>query len=203
MFSQTQQREKTQKKILNFFLDPNQFAETIADCILDKKCHIFFRHIGKTGGTTIQYRMRAIEPHHHKSCCGERMMNTFESKNVSFCQANFSSYQINAHYFETVISECMQMNPDDERAIALMSFREPIQRCLSNIHQLCNKHPKKRTTEFLEACDRCSYDSDTDFWDKHIQKENKSYEGMYKTTKLDINNVQMMTIETSDIDVFF
>jgi hypothetical protein len=51
------------------------------------------------------------------------------------------------------------------RAVILTTIREPFSRVVSGIHQLCNKNPQLRSNQTLEACGRCSYQKDADFWD--------------------------------------
>jgi hypothetical protein len=40
--------------IVTYHLQPMRFTDSIASCILDVDCHIYYLHVGKTGGTTIE-----------------------------------------------------------------------------------------------------------------------------------------------------
>jgi len=190
---------------VNYFLDPDQFTDTIADCLVDDRCHIFYRHILKTGGSTIEHRLRPFRPYSQASCCDDAMLRRFNRNKKFLCQANFSSFQFTNHdYFETVVSECMQLNPSGSRAIALVSFRDPVQTCISQIHQLCNRRgPFPRSTELLQACNRCSFKDDYNFWVDFVEEFNEKFRTINQTLKMIMPNVKVMTIETPDIDKFF
>lgn len=189
---------------LNYFIQPDTFVNTFARCIRDDNCRIYYQHVGKTGGTTIEARMFGLFPvsFDHKSCCASSMVERFQKHKDQFCKAKFTSYQVLGDVFEGILSEC-EPSSDGGWSIALTSFREPIQRALSSIHRTCNKELGKRSGEKMEACLRCSYDDDKDIWDKHVQKTNKMYKGVAYTSRIRMPNVRIMTIDTVDIDAFF
>ncbi|OEU23471.1 hypothetical protein FRACYDRAFT_233641 [Fragilariopsis cylindrus CCMP1102] len=45
------------------------------------------------------------------------------------------------------------------RFLTFSTYREPIARTISDIHQLCNKNLNRRTKQLQEVCQRCTYDS--------------------------------------------
>jgi hypothetical protein len=66
------------------------------------------------------------------------------------------------------------------RMVILATFRDPIQRTLSAIHQICNKVFDKRSPRTQQACSQCSYEKDTEFWDNHTTHTNQLYDSLYK-----------------------
>jgi hypothetical protein len=72
----------------------------------------------------------------------------FLSHVQKYCSAKFTSYEIDAEIFlETVVPTCMKINTNrtsKSRGVILSTFREPIQRTLSHIHQICNNKLDQR-----------------------------------------------------------
>ena len=89
--------------------------------------------------------------------------------------------------------------PRKPRSVVLTTYREPISRTLSSIHQLCNKQSNKRTNETLEACSECRYDFGTDVWDRVVNMTNDHFEGVAEVASLQIPNVQVISLDMVDI----
>jgi len=130
-------------------------------------------------------------------------MERFEKSKTGFCRAKFSSYQASSREFKKLVSDCMELNPDGSRAVVLTTFRDPIQHCLFHIHQTCNKGLSKRPPEVLEACVVCSFDSHTEVWYKHVNDTIGSISDAAQISRLEIDSVKVLTMDTRDIDPFF
>ena len=89
--------------------------------------------------------------------------------------------------------------PRKPRSVVLTTYREPISRTLSSIHQLCNKQSNKRTNETLEACSACRYDFGTDVWDRVVNMTNDHFEGVAEVASLRIQDVQVISLDMADI----
>ena len=211
---------------INFYRDPDAFVSAFASCASNQGCRIYYHHVGKTGGTTVETRMFDLFPpgfkHGTSSCCGDKAMDRFRERTDDYCDAKFTSYQVEGGHFRDIVSECMSDRsegedsgagggridgrpPERRSAIALTSFREPIQRTLSSIHQTCNKNKSRRREETRAACERCSYDIEEDraVWDGLIKRTNLLYEGIALVSRMVIGGVQVLTIDTVDVDNFF
>ena len=210
---------------INFYRDPDAFVSAFASCASDEGCRIYYHHVGKTGGTTVETRMFDLFPpkfEHGTSCCGHTAMDRFQERRDDYCDAKFTSYQVKGGHFRDIVSECMSDRsegeaggvdggridgrpPERRSSIALVSFREPIQRTLSSIHQTCNKNKSRRREETRAACERCSYDIEEDraVWDGLIKRTNLLYEGIALVSRMVIGGVQVLTIDTVDVDNFF
>ena len=92
-----------------------------------------------------------------------------------------------------------QGTPRRPRSVVLTTYREPISRTLSSIHQLCNKQSNKRTDETLEACNECRYDFGTDVWDRVVNMTNDHFEGVAEVASLQIPDVQVISLDMVDI----
>jgi len=208
----TLRNEETQEKtvnFLNFHRNHNKFMDTLSSCIMDDQCHIFYHHVQKTGGTTLENRIFGAFPFHkkrtkHRTCCGRKVMKDYDRYQKYYCQAKFTSYQVSASQFETVVSTCMHLNLKNNtssRAVALVSIRDPETRTLSNIHQICNKNSHKRSKDIVEACSSCAYEKHSKVFDKFVQQTNKDYEEAFKSTRLMIPNVSVMLFDTEDMEI--
>lgn len=187
---------------INFHLHSDEFVDAIADCFTDKNCNILYYHFGKSGGSDIEDKMFGIFPPAMGSCCGADLMKQFNSTPKRFCRAKFSSYQVPKETFlEQILPTCMNMT--NTRALVLASFREPIRRGLSDIHQLCNKNIGLRTPEVRSACERCSYERDREFWDNRMTYFNKQYLGLLGIVTAQVPNTTVLTIESVDLSLFY
>eukprot|EP00977_Amphora_coffeiformis_P003369 scaffold624_cov176-Amphora_coffeaeformis.AAC.1 len=86
------------------------------------------------------------------------------------------------------------------RFLALASIREPIQRTLSMIHQVCNKNFNGLPSEEKAICKRCSYSGDDKvYWDDHCLKTNQAYANLtYR-----IPSADLLIIDSMFLDKFF
>ena len=195
----------------NFRKDTNKFISNLSKCLTDDKCNVFYRHIGKTGGTTVEARMFQGFPFtyaskHQESCCGIDVMNDFKNNKEKYCNAKFTSYQISSFFLENVVKDCMDLKPDDHRALVLVSMRDPASRTISNIHQICNKKLTKRDDKVLRACRDCKYEGEhIEVFNRFVDLTNEAYLDIIDVTQLPyaIPNVNVMTFDTDDINELF
>ena len=200
-------------KSINYHLKPDLFTSAISNCLLDDQCRIIYHHVGKSGGTTIEDTFFRMYPPELKSCCGGKILGKLANDDKArekYCMAKFSSYQILGKYVEGLTESCMEIitnatkdkqhDPGQTpRSIILTTYREPISRTLSSIHQLCNKQSGKRKNETIEACTECRYDFGTEVWDHVVKMTNDHYEGVAEVAALQIPNVQVISLDMIDI----
>jgi hypothetical protein len=158
----------------------HKFVQVLSHCLVDSTCHILYHHVAKTGGTTMETVFQKVfdAPVPESSCCHANLMSRFRKNKASkWCFSKFSAYQLKqTQDFHDVVGMCADLysnytnhNATQElvphRAVILTTIREPFSRVVSDIHQICNKNPQLRSNQTLEACGRCSYQKDVDFWD--------------------------------------
>jgi len=68
---------------------------------------------------------------------------------------------------------------------------------------MCNKNLDRRDNETVEACTRCSYDADKEFWNRLVDNMNKDYMDLLDVVTARIPNVTTMTIDTVDLSDFY
>ena len=196
-----------------FHLDKSRFVRAFADCLADPDCTIQYLHEGKTGGTYLKWAMSKVldvsqvewfsmKNNWHRDCCGEELNGRFLADPSSYCSRPFSSYQTNQKFFiENMVETCKQLG---KRVVVLTSFREPLARALSWIHQQCNKNLERRSSEVLEACQRCTYADDPDFYNQY-----KSLQGLdalmlsNRTFWSGMDGHNMLAIDNADLNEFF
>ena len=221
---------------INFMHEPDAFVEIIESCEKSDDCKLIFHHTFKTGGTTIEKSMSNIwQQQHNNSCCDEQRMRKFFQFRDFFCSQKFSSHQVNASAFFDAVHECIYNYPAEQslrtpRLVLLTSFREPIQMTVSQIHQMCNRHPDRRSPRVLAACQACTYENFTDVWDEMIQDVTNQLQASWHVSRLRIpsgtnsssdappddslvaiptrqvslpQDTIMLTLETDDITAFF
>ena len=207
MYSAKHRRKKTEGFTL-FHSDKSRFVFAFADCLTDPNCTIQYLHERKTGGTYISYAMHRILSlsdeeweHLRNDCCELYVKKWFEENPSRYCNKRFSSYQTYHDIFAHVIVEkCKQLG---KRVVVLTSFREPLTRAVSWIHQICNKNTRKRTSEVLEACQRCTYADDPDFYNQY-----KSLQGLdalmlsNRTFWSGMDGHGMLAIDNADFNEF-
>ena len=198
---------------INYHLQPDLFTSAITNCLLDEQCRIIYHHVGKSGGTTIEDTFFRMYPPELKSCCGGKILGKLANDDKArekYCTAKFSSYQILGKYVEGLTKSCLSVitNATEDtqhdpgqgpRSIILTTYREPISRTLSSIHQLCNKQSDKRKNETIEACTECRYDFGTEVWDHVVNMTNDHYEGVAEVAALRIPDVQVISLDMIDI----
>jgi hypothetical protein len=125
----------------------------------------------------------------------------------NYCRAKFTSYEMNAKTFlEIVVPTCMEIKTNRtsrSRGVILSTFREPIQRTLSYIHQICNKNMRWRNRKTRAACARCSYDLDRDYWEGWANTSNEDYKGLRSVGLSRISNTTVLTMDTNDLTTFY
>jgi len=190
--------------LVRYASSPDEFVTRFADCARDKLCHFYFWHITKTGGTTIErsfYQMFSLPI--EKACCNNHMMERFMRDKDSYCRSKFSSYEVFGGQMRKVLETCMKLQPNS-RAVLFFSFREPISRFFSHINHMCNINIEVRSEEWLKVCRRCTYAADTEvFLNEWIEKKhNQKYLSIYNITEMDVGNVQVLFLDTMDINEF-
>ena len=189
-------------KTINFHLHPNKFVNELTECFNDADCRIYYYHFPKSGGTGIEERMARIFPPRLGSCCSKTLMNHFHRKPNRFCSAKFSSYQVDSSDFlDEIVPTCIANT--GVRAVILVSIREPIQRTLSQIHQICNKNFKMRTNVTKSACTRCSYEQDKVFWDNFVQDTNRQYVELMDVASAKISNTTVLSVDLMDLSALY
>jgi hypothetical protein len=208
--------------IVTYHLQPMRFTDSIASCILDVDCHIYYLHVAKTGGTTIEsiFSNVIFPPQGRRetwmpSCCQASMMERFDSSQRKYCSRHFTSVQIPPQNYTQMVQTCMSLHSKShentgtrpQRAIALASLREPIALTLSHIHQICNKRPEERSAERKDACKRCDFDKDTKHWMGWSYRTNMIYANFVKyfvhnSYLHEQTNIEVLMIDTADMTLF-
>merc|ERR1719317_1037551 len=89
-------QNNTASPMINYLRWPEEFVTKFANCVRGE-CHLYYWHIPKTGGTTIEQSFNKMFFKTKKttsSCCGESMEKHFMAKTASYCSSKFSSYQL-------------------------------------------------------------------------------------------------------------
>jgi len=190
------------RSAINFRLQPTRFVQEMTSCFTDDDCHIYYYHFGKSGGTGFEERAETMFPPRLDSCCNSRLMKRFRASPQTYCDAKFSSYQVSSRDFlERIVPTCMSNNKT--RGLILVSFREPLTRTLSYIHQMCNKNFKTRTPEGQQACRTCSYEKDKEFWNNLVQYASGQYQELYEVVATKIPNTQVLTVDLVDLSELY
>mmetsp|Transcript_8458 Transcript_8458/g.15692 ORF Transcript_8458/g.15692 Transcript_8458/m.15692 type:complete len:331 (-) Transcript_8458:120-1112(-) len=207
-------RKKTEGFTL-FHLDKSRFVWAFADCLADPDCTIQYMHVAKTGGTYLKWAMNKIldvsrvESYEikniwytwHRDCCGEELKGRFLADPSSYCRRPFASYQTQQKIFtETMVETCKQLR---KRVVVLTSFREPLTRALSWIHQVCNKNLRWRQEDELRACERCTYEADLDFFNRFKTLQGLDATMLSNSTFWSImHGHDMLAIDNADFNEF-
>ena len=196
-------RSTTRSKNINFRLEPTEFVSELMNCFDDDKCRIYFYHFGKSGGSGLENRMFKVFPPYQDSFMRGKLLKQFREEPRKLCLAKFSSYQVSSPEFvNTIIPTCMK-ETGGSRAIILVSFREPIQRSLSFIHQMCNKYQRNRSPETRQACSRCSYDLDPAFWNERMQNCNQEYVDLQTMINTKTANTSILSVDMVDLSFLY
>lgn len=197
-----------QKHVVNYAIEPDRSTQILADCIADEHCHIKHFHTCKTGGTTVESHFRKIFPSNKVKCCDDDNREVFYANVEAECDKPFNSYAKSGAFLSGVaVPKCLDYYKTiGHRLVLMVPFRSPVERSLSAIHQVCNKHPGKFGEEFKEKCERCDYDADKEFWMRLATRTNTEYEDqMYKEVTVGTSEygIPTITIDTGDISAFF
>ena len=185
---------------------------TFAKCAMHKKCHIVYFHIQKTGGTYIASRLSPVmnlERYNSKEwCCGDSFMyNSFRQNITNYCiNKKMGIYEVTPEQYTEILDTCKQVIPSDHTMIGLITIREPIQRTISQIHQLCNVNPHRNEQYVQDICERCNYtvnDDDKYFYDKKTNKTNWIYSGVQDVISNTTIDVPLLILDSTDITEFF
>jgi len=209
MYSAKHRRKKTEGFTL-FHLDKSRFVWAFADCLTDPHCTIQYLHERKTGGTYLKWAMAKIldvskyewyDNIWNKDCCNEQVRDRFLADPSSYCSRPFASYQTQQKIFtETMVETCKQLR---KRVVVLTSFREPLTRALSWIHQVCNKNLRWRQEDELRACERCTYEADLDFFNRFKTLQGLDATMLSNSTFWSImHGHDMLAIDNADLNEF-
>jgi hypothetical protein len=237
---QTQTQEQQQQSHTTIYhLQSTEFVNEVLDCLQDADCTIQFLHYGKTGGSDIEKKFyqltdkddSTVRAHIPGRYCsnksfheGECVVDYFRKHIKNYCNSKFFSLETNTHMFlNQVVPTCMQYRQQQyqshnitttkPRSILLSSYREPIERLISRIHQLCNKNLHTRDKETQQMCTRCSYSNDDIiYWNKYANASNNLYDGMLHFARSSLSsssssfassaereNIKVLMIDTKDI----
>ena len=188
-----------QPRSTSLFYNHNRdvFIDEFTKCLLDRDyCKVLYWHIQKTGGTYIASQMHPLfnrEPYRSKEwCCNNDFMKArFRPHIKELCSKRFGVYEVRSKEYHEVLRTCQDFQNQmlhnssatsnrHHRYIGFVSIREPIQRSLSAIHQICNVHQSGLRQQVRQTCERCSYDIDDDkpFFEKYVNQTNNFYTGL-------------------------
>jgi hypothetical protein len=214
---------------INFGVFPQLAAQELVECFVDSDCSIYYFHTHKTGGTDVEKRFFQLFPPSLPNYSFRKpLKEVFENDVDKYCSAKFSSYQVQVDddlFLNTILPTCMDYNyqtmktktneirssmHDDDgggggpRAIVLATFREPIARTISSVHQVCNKNLQRRDNVTATACRRCSYSSDQEFWDaQFFERATYIYKSIQNVIFSNSANTTVVMVDTMDLDDFY
>ena len=222
---------------IQYHWHPEEFIGVLTDCIFDEGCGILYHHVQKSGGSTVESVFFGFLPPDvtgtglkptavtRTSDFVNNHKRTFWNHTDAFCgRSKFSSYQVppDGREFKAVAERCLDAT-DRNRFVILSSYREPISRVLSQIHQICNKNFASRPERTREACNRCVYHDpvvddtgrgDNEVWDTYANKTLDLFDEllyMRDHLKEDLTggrrhrgqSVEVLMMDTSDLGRFF
>ena len=163
---------------------PEDFVGIVADCAFDDWCGLLYQHVPKSGGSTFEaYFFGMFPPDTEGTGLSEHLVmrtrfqnsmfwidkneKTGRTNDVSasnariepYCgRSKFTSYQDQSRGYADIVQACLDGTKTTKRKfVSISSYREPISRTLSVIHQWCNKNFGAQTEKMKRACRRCSY----------------------------------------------
>jgi hypothetical protein len=191
-------KRNTNSKGFSFFHLDRESLEDLA-------CTIQYFHRSKTGGTFLETKMSALLGITRRSIL-RNGMNKFEEKPGLFCDAKFAGYQLPRETFNQVVrKKCETMYKSNaknrreagnsnkpaapttnqrkktgrERMIIVTTYREPIARAVSKVHQMCNKKNDTRSKFITNLCTRCSYYDDADYYNNWFLNHESGLPDLY------------------------
>lgn len=192
-------------KAINYYLQTQAFLNTLTSCIQNPECNIYFQHVPKTGGTTIEKRL--YPKLWEQSCCTQKIMKNFYQNTSHYCRKKFISLQVDGKQFKRVVQKCRNIDSRVNKPIVVLTTtREPIGRLLSGIHEICNKNLWTRSDNAKKACRTCNYDRDEEFWLKFTIISNEMYHDQYNFVLRSLallENVKVLYVDTRDISDLF
>jgi hypothetical protein len=106
------------------------------------------------------------------SCCGPYVVAQFRKFKNDKCAAAFSTYQIDSALFrDMIVPTCQALT---RKVVALVTYRDPVSRLVSWVHQTCNKNLNSRSPSVQTACARCDYDATPPFYHAFITRIEQS-----------------------------
>jgi predicted nucleic acid-binding Zn-ribbon protein len=216
---------------VHYHWHPQQFTNIVKDCIFDDDCGILYHHVFKTGGTTMEKIFFKMLPPSIRDAnfTAYELMRTdpkripqFSKHPRAYCvQAKFTSYQSSGEKFKEIVKTCLDISKT-KRYVTLSTYREPISRTISFIHQHCNKIFDKRSEKLQNACLRCRYNDknvtedesrdDKEVWDGYTNQTNNAYDELLhfnKHLKEELignkksRSVDVLMMDMEDLDKFF
>lgn len=214
--AETNKETNRTQSAVRFMLEPERFLQTFVDCEVDKTCQLFYLHVPKSGGTSIEKALyQVFSQKAMSSCCGKPLLERFRQKRDFYCQQKFSSWQLSHDEFLDIVHECTTKfhgTTTFDRSVLIVSFREPVATTLSSIHQTCNKNLDRRPPDVRQACAACTFESNTHVWLEHAYAVNHHLEGIWRllhykeqeatAKRLPWGKIDLLVLEPNDIDDF-
>jgi hypothetical protein len=139
-------------------------------------------------------------------CCKDTLLKKMYHDPDTYCHQKFSTWEHREGEFEEAVRFCTNRQQQQQqdlsqqgldgnkrpsaklfsKAIILATYREPISRTLSFIHQQCNHNLSHKPRELQDACHRCSYPADPHVWDSLVNDTNRVLESIQTFSKSDL-----------------
>lgn len=195
---------------LVFDHDPERFVRLFVGCVVDPSCRVFYHHVQKTGGSFLASRLFPVLDQNHKRydskkwCCDQVMMKRFWNATSSYCNRKLGVYEVTGGQFHQVVTTCSSKSASGGRAVALITFREPIQRTQSMIHHQCNKNYDRKDPIEQETCRKCHYSANRTYWNQYVIDTTKTYLDIAQMmVQLQSAAVDVLSLDNPNIDRFF
>ena len=206
----------TSGRAISYYKYPRLFVDKVVNCYKDDKCRIFYHHVQKTGGT---FLCDLLSPYFNNGenydasiwCCFGGFMDKFRKNPASYCNRgnfNFLPFEVFGDQMKEVINTCLGLGQTNlTRIVGISSYRQPLQRFVSNIHQFCNMGgcKKNNNTACERACSNCHFveeGEDNNFWMEWIEHNNRVYREqlhILSDTKSIPPAAQMLMIEDGEL----
>jgi len=106
------------------------------------------------------------------------MMDQFWNNTEKYCtKQNIVPLEVYGTDYEQILDTCeTKYSQSGHTYVGLVTIREPIQRTLSKIHQLCNSN-RSRSPTITKHCQECAYhDGSAAFWQGKLNNTNRRYQ---------------------------